>query len=47
MTALWFFVGFILGGCCGTVGVCCWMIHRSNHYEREIRNLRNQLNKKQ
>ena len=42
-TLLWFLAGLLIGGCIGTVVLCCVQINRSNHYEREIRQLRNQL----
>ena len=40
---LWFLAGLLIGGCIGTVVLCCVQINRANHYEREIRQLRNQL----
>lgn len=44
MTALlWFLAGLLIGGCIGTVVLCCVQINRANHYEREIRQLRSQL----
>ena len=40
---LWFLAGLLIGGCIGTVVLCCVQINRSNRYEREIRQLRSQL----
>lgn len=40
---LWFLAGLLIGGCIGTVVLCCVQINRANRYECEIRQLRNQL----
>lgn len=44
---LWFLVGLLLGGCVATVVLCCVNIDRIDRYERQIRDLRIQLCKKE
>lgn len=41
---LWFLAGLLIGGCIGVVALCCVQINRYDRYEREIQQLRNQLN---
>ena len=47
MTALWFIIGLLLGGCIGVVTMCLFQINKCNYYESEIRRIEEQIRKKQ
>lgn len=40
---LWLLVGLMIGGCIATAILCCLQVNRINHYEQEIRRLKNEL----
>lgn len=40
---LWLLVGLMIGGCISTAILCCLQVNRINHYEQEIRRLKNEL----
>lgn len=46
MTALWFFLGLLLGGCIGVVVMCLFQINKCNYYESEIRRIEEQIKTK-
>ncbi len=44
---LWFFTGLLLGGCIAAVTLCCMQVNRIGYYERTIRRLKEELDKKE
>ena len=40
---VWLIVGLLIGECVATAVLCCLQVNRINHYEQEIRRLKDEL----